>query len=332
MKLQAFMIISIVIPLYNCENFIDNCLDSIYSSSVDSKDFEVIVVDDGSTDNGLNKVTSYSTRQENLIVRSFENAGASEARNRGLDISRGEYVWFVDADDMISSDSLKTVMDLLEQYPLVDVLSFNHQVKKFDGLADVTNFQKNESVSGLDFLRKHASMYLWDKVYRRSMLDNVRFLRRIRNTEDWLFNIQVMLQASHVQISTSSTYIYNQTNLNSTLSTASLSHLLKNNSDTMYVHKQLLELAERQPSEEKQSLLYQLLNYGVIGIFYAAFVDSLPNDYIRKMIQIYKKNGLYPVVKSYNKKANIFAELLNREWLFLLCVSIKRRIKHPKWM
>lgn len=326
------MKLSFIIPLYNCADYIVRCLDSIYSSNNDDECFEVIVIDDGSNDNGPSLVSQYALNHNNLVIRSFANAGASEARNRGLDIAKGDYVWFVDADDKIHSAAIAQVFEVLLNNPSIDVLCFNHQELKLDGVVEIKNFTEDTLVGGLDYLNMHTTMYLWDKVYKRSAIGDTRFLKGIRNTEDWLFNIEVMLNVSRVQIKTFSGYVYNQTNINSTLSTATLSSLLKNSHDTMLVHDRLLTVLNNQKSEEKRMVLSSLLNFGVIGIFYAAFVDALPNEHIKQMISKYKQMGLYPVAPSYNKKANVFAKLLNKKCLFLLSVAIKRRIKHPKWM
>lgn len=294
--------------------------------------FEVIVIDDGSKDNGLSMVQKYALGRNYIIIRSFVNAGVSEARNRGIDIAKGDYVWFVDADDTIPAGAIAQVSDILLKDSSIEVLCFNHQELKSDGVVEIKNFTEDILVGGLDYLNMHTTMYVWDKIYKRTAIGNTRFQKGIRNTEDWLFNIEVMINVSHVQIKTFYGYVYNQTNINSTLSTAMLSKLLTNSRHTTLVHERLLTILNNQKSEEKRMALFSLLNFGVIGIFYAAFVDALPNEHIKQMISKYKQMGLYPVTPSYNKKANMFAKMLNKERLFLLCVAIKRRVKHPKWM
>lgn len=325
------MLISFIIPLYNCATYIERCLDSIYQTQEDDSSFEVIVIDDGSEDDGLQKVANYSKARKNLIVRSYENAGASEARNRGLELALGDYVWFVDADDSLTSEAFVEVKDYLKKYPTIDILCFNHLSQAADGIKENHVFEESKLISGLDYLSMHSSMYLWDKVYRRASIGTVRFLKGIRNTEDWLFNIYVMLQASSVQVETFLGYIYNQTNVNSTLSCPKLSSLEKNSNDTLLVHKNLQRMLSKQ-DEEKKRVILPLLNFGVCGHLYALYVDSLPISHIKEMINNYKQMELYPIIPSYSRKGNLFSKLANIESVFLFAVKIKRIFKRPKWM
>lgn len=324
------MLMSFIIPLYNCATYIERCLDSIYLSHKDESSFEVIVINDGSADDGLQRVLNYSKRHKNLIVRSYENAGASEARNRGIELATGDYIWFVDADDSIASETIVFVVDSLTKNPTIDVLCFNHKTETTEGTKECLLFKEPRQINGLDYLNLHTSMYLWDKIYKRATIENIRFLKGIRNTEDWLFNVYVMLQASSVKIETFHGYIYNQTNVNSTLSCPSLSSLEKNSNDTLLVHKNLQKLISDQ-KEDARVILSSLLNFGVCGHLYALFVDALPNRYIKEIINSYRQMGLYPIIPSYNRKGNLFSKLANFEILFLFVVNIKRILKRPKW-
>ena len=107
--------VSIIIPSYNSEKFIGNCLDSIFSQTHD--DLEVILVDDCSTDHSYDIMKSYEKREPRRlkIVRNPENKGAASSRNIGLDIADGKYIGFVDSDDYIDLDAIKKMHDSLEK-------------------------------------------------------------------------------------------------------------------------------------------------------------------------------------------------------------------------
>ena len=94
------MKISIIIPVYNVEKYLRECLDSILAQSY--KDFEIILADDGSTDSSGNICDEYSMKYENIKVLHKNNNGLSSARNAGLDIAQGEYILFIDSDDVVS--------------------------------------------------------------------------------------------------------------------------------------------------------------------------------------------------------------------------------------
>ena len=111
------MKISIIIPVYNVEKYLRECLDSILAQSY--KDFEIILVDDGSTDSSGNICDEYSMKYENIKVLHKNNNGLSSARNAGLDIAQGEYILFIDSDDVVSPVMLETLMAHVAGYDIV---------------------------------------------------------------------------------------------------------------------------------------------------------------------------------------------------------------------
>ena len=106
-------LLSIIIPVYNLENYIVKCLDSIYNQDIDEDTFEVIAVDDGSRDNSLSILKEYATHHANLKVIHQENSGVSVARNNAMKEALGQFVTFVDGDDMIAEDSLANIEQII---------------------------------------------------------------------------------------------------------------------------------------------------------------------------------------------------------------------------
>ena len=115
--------ISIIIPMYNTELYIERCVNSCLNQELTNDDFEIIIVNDGSIDGSLTKVTSLYNNHKTVFVVNQENKGLSGARNTGLRHASGEYVWFVDSDDWIESNCLKRVIELCKQQDL-DILQF----------------------------------------------------------------------------------------------------------------------------------------------------------------------------------------------------------------
>ncbi len=117
--------LSIIIPLYNVEKYIGKCLDSIFSQQVSDKDYEVIVVNDGTPDNSMAIVESYMCHS-NLKIVNQENKGLSGARNRGIQEATGDYIWFVDSDDFVAEKSLNIIFDIIEKFH-AKVYAFPHR-------------------------------------------------------------------------------------------------------------------------------------------------------------------------------------------------------------
>lgn len=98
--------ISVIIAAYNAEEYLSETMDSIFLQTMDNSEYEVIVINDGSSDNTLFILNSYKKNYPNLIIIDKENGGPSSARNAGLDIAQGEYVFFFDADDLLEPEAL----------------------------------------------------------------------------------------------------------------------------------------------------------------------------------------------------------------------------------
>lgn len=119
------MWLSYIIPLYNCEKYIAICLDCVLTQGLAPDEYEVIVVNDGSTDKGAEIVERYCQKHTNFRLINKENGGVSSARNRGIDEARGEYVYFMDADDYLLPEGMKILRDeYMKKYGHADVFSF----------------------------------------------------------------------------------------------------------------------------------------------------------------------------------------------------------------
>lgn len=123
------MKLSIIIPVYNVEAFVGRCIESCLRQDLSPSEYELLIVNDGSQDGSMNVVRQYAQECDNIRIIEQENAGPSVARNKGVQEARGEYVWFIDSDDDISANVLKTLVSYaIDQTP--DVLCFDIHVIK----------------------------------------------------------------------------------------------------------------------------------------------------------------------------------------------------------
>lgn len=193
---------SIIIPVYNVEKYLKKCLTSIVQQNFN--DYELILVDDGSTDMSGKICDEFEEKYNNIIVMHISNSGVSNARNKGLEIARGEYIWFVDSDDYVEPEALKILSEQLEMNPKIELLFFETNVWKAEkDQKEKIVFDKiraNEIISTdiKEFLNVNTS--LWNKVYRRDILleKHVKFELNISIAEDLLFNYMYLLECKYV--------------------------------------------------------------------------------------------------------------------------------------
>ena len=108
--------ISVIIPVFNVELYLEECLDSVINQSLD--DLEIICVNDGSTDSSLSILEKYAKMDDRVKIISQENQGQGSARNKGLSIAKGECIYFIDSDDKIELDTLKDCYDCVKKNDL----------------------------------------------------------------------------------------------------------------------------------------------------------------------------------------------------------------------
>ena len=182
-------LLSVVIPMYNCAPVIVRCLDSI-----DFTDCEIIVVNDGSKDNGAEVVEQYAATHPNVHLINKPNSGVSSARNLGIENARGKYISFIDADDYIVSGGLGRIVGIAESNG-ADVVKFkNISVNDYDeqDKSSVADFPiKERKTTGDGVLNRHdiSDYIVWDGIYRRSVIvdNNVRFMTDLCLREDDTF-------------------------------------------------------------------------------------------------------------------------------------------------
>lgn len=201
--------ISIIIPAYNAEAYLQRCLDSIVSQ--DFADCEVIVINDGSTDG----TESLLERYPRVKVITQTNHGMATARNRGLDAATGDYVLFVDSDDRLCPNALATLAPHLGGE---DIIGFGTRVFNEATETYTDNpIAAAASMAGWDYFNLHRLtptpvhfVCIWQRAYRRKFLNekSLRFVDGLRRAEDDLFTTMAMLHAGSVKTISDCLYTY----------------------------------------------------------------------------------------------------------------------------
>ncbi len=177
------MILSIVIPVYNVEKYIEKCLLSCANQNISKEVYEIIVVNDGSPDNSVEICKNLLSTIENMTIVSQENRGLSGARNTGLKHASGDYVWFVDSDDWIKENSLQQIVSELKTQQS-DIFWLGHDVVADGEVIDSFIPKQIETpIFGQDFFVNHLNnlFYIWKFIYKREFLlkNNLTFYEGI---------------------------------------------------------------------------------------------------------------------------------------------------------
>lgn len=182
--------ISIIVPVYNVEKYLENCIESILNQTF--KDFELILVDDGSTDNSGKICDIYEKKDSRIKVIHKNNGGLSSARNAGLDIACGKYVGFVDSDDSIHPKMYEVLYNLIEKYKsdisccnykyTYDISNQNHEELNLNEVIEMSNIEAIKRLHDEDIGVK--LVVAWNKLYNRYLFDNIRYeIGRIHEDE-----------------------------------------------------------------------------------------------------------------------------------------------------
>lgn len=167
--------LSIVVPVYNAELFLEKCISSLLAQTF--SDFEVILVDDGSTDNSLEICKAFAQRDSRVKIFAQENFGQSKARNVGLDAAVGEFIAFCDSDDWIDSDYYENLIDAAVRHSADIACGSILRVKK-QGAKFRINYKKEKIYVNhqekIDAAMVPHMCYVWNKVYRASLLNSLK--------------------------------------------------------------------------------------------------------------------------------------------------------------
>lgn len=295
--------LSIIIPVYNVEKYITTTIESIYRQELPIEEFEVVLINDGSTDNSLKIILELSSKYKNITIISQENQGPSIARNKGISKAKGEYIYFMDSDDIIMDSTFKMMLDTATKYQL-DILkgdyirASNHDIEK--GIKPIKQKISYNPKSGEDgFIEDNDPMYcyIWVHLFKREFLiNNNLFFIDIGCFEDTAFITHTYLKAKRYMAIPYRFYIYRRHD-SSIMSTINLKKLYNMNVTIQYIHhlRDVLPLSRM----GKQKIEYNLYASLIVSLWYLSHHQSLYphrmeviNDLKNKVPNLYFKGSL----------------------------------------
>ena len=283
--------ISIIVPVYNVEPYLDQCVRSIIEQTY--TDLEIILVDDGSPDNCPAMCDAWAEKDRRIKVVHKQNGGLSDARNAGMDIASGEYIGFVDSDDWLEPDILESALKQLVQAN-ADIIAFG-AIWEYSEKHEIPHPLEDNIYCGSEqILRAYFSECMTltivvNKLYRKNILDEVRFLKG-KLHEDEFFTYRVLAKANTVVVCKKIGYHYRQRE-NSIMGTQyHLRHL-----DVLEAMDEKLTFLEQEfpsllPQQRRAQMMTCLSHYRSILMNKHVDPDSVGRNKIRRYI---KRIGLH---------------------------------------
>lgn len=312
--------LSIIIPVYNVEKYITRCLDSIYDQNFDETLFEVIAVNDGSPDNSLSILERYKEIHQNFSIHTKENGGLSSARNKGLELAKGRYVWFVDSDDWITDDSLKTIFEIIEKgYDVISttlIYSYDDESKnrperfiKYDKMVSPDDYILNYSIGA-------SQRYIIKKQFLEK--HNIQFYSGIYH-EDEEFGPRLIAPCEKVYLLAKSIYYYYQRESGSIMS----SWKIKNSKDVVFISINTFKYASTiSNSKIRDSIIYAafrtlMFAFGNRKLKYDEEINKLYNE-TKPLIKKMACKAIFARGIGLKKRILIFASILSPKLYYKL--------------
>ena len=270
-------LVSVIVPVYKVESYLDKCIKSIISQSYTN--LEIILVDDGSPDKCPEMCDNWAKKDDRIKVIHKENGGIADARNSGLAAATGAYICFVDSDDYIDREFVKTLYNLIIHcHTDIAAVSFKEVIKdelieKVPEKGDIRIFDGEDSIREL-FSNDTYANYLWNKIYKRELFDNVKFPVN-RKMEDLAVIYKLLIVTKRMAFSTQPLYFYYQR-------------------EDSILHK-------RDRNFYKDKFELSLERYNVIAELYPAMMENIV-FFLKVILEVYPY--IYEWFEEYNWKKN----------------------------
>lgn len=276
------MLLSFIIPVYNTEDYITECLNSLLNQNIPTNEYEIICINDGSKDSSLDILNKHALSHSNIYVIDQQNSGVSVARNVGLEHANGDYIWFIDSDDLIKENCLQDIKTIIStnDYDRIIINSMT--------------FNSTDELSSKETTLKEAwkDSVVWRSIFKRKFLNdnNLRFHPGLIFGEDALYIFECF--RCNPRIFEADTLIYYHRNVEGSASNNNSSSFLKKRTQsTLNEAKIVQQYYERNdgiyPTETANRLMLYLW-----GGLYA--LTKMPPKHFKPFLKDLKACGLYP--------------------------------------
>lgn len=286
--------ISIIVPIYNSEIYLSECLNSIINQTY--KELEIILVNDGSTDGSQKICENFSFIDDRIILISKKNGGLSSARNAGLDVAKGDYISFVDSDDTISKELYQQNVSMLYAYNSIDVLQFpiymNFGLDCASLVIKEKGFIKTKELLFKNWIEKNRiSWGVCNKLFKKEIFNNLRFEVGMIYEDNYM-TADILSKINNLFISEKGIYYYHLRENSITTS----QHSLQKDLDTQKVSLHILDKIKNLENNKngKIIILSRLFNVYQSLFYNFNYKKGLNTSFLEEL----KKINLFDLIKS----------------------------------
>lgn len=325
---------SIIIPMYNVEQYIVRCLESVYQQDFNEQDFEVILVDDESPDNSLQLAKDYLSEKSNFTIISQKNKGLGGARNTGIDKAKGDYIVFLDSDDLLQKKTLEKLSTIVSKYNNLEIIEFGADIVDNDlnVISKITPDILRKPLSGMKYYVQCKTISsACNKLYNKRFLDayKLRFLERVY-IEDSEFNTRAFSSQKNVLSVAIGLASFVQTN-NSITRNSNKRVNDKIVKDTITIYKDLrkFELDNSTLNENENKYFNKKWTLFTISIFTQLLKYNYSSSQIKSIKKDLVMNNLFIIdYKLNDKKRELLRKILKNSFpLFLIICFLKKTFK-----
>lgn len=327
--------ISIIVPIYNSEKGLERCIRSILGQS--EQDFEVLLINDGSTDDSSQICQSYESKDSRVHVINKKNEGVSAARNTGILYAKGEYIQFVDSDDYLEPDMCESLLTAVKQNRAdMAVCGFHHIygdriVEKVPQTAEILN----KEAFAKEFLQLYQQGFLnmpWNKLYKKDLISDY-FEEDLSLGEDLLFNLSYLENAENIAVVSKPLYSYIQERGKATLSS-------KKREDKLEIAECICKTTENfyhnvlQQKGSEEIIYSRMVSEFLCDIAESVFEKDMTRAAFNEMVDRYKGHKYLNKINENDMELptdlailNQFFKKNNKIMLWLLCHMRKLAVK-----
>lgn len=295
-------LLSIIIPVYNAEKYLDQCVRSIMNQGLRKEDFELIMVNDGSTDNSLEVAKRLKEEFNNadITIIDQKNQGSGAARNKGISIAKGKYIEFVDSDDYLEGDSIKVILDIAIKADL-DVIAFRIKYYDKEGNEHISRPQPlpvNKILSAKDILVRGLIIgSVCENLYKKSFLQkNGIFFPDSIYHEDVVYSSCVCASVTKIMFTHYCPYVY-RWNPDSKDRSQEYAKRIKSTIDELYVIKYIsFFISQKELTKKIKVFFQQRNNSSLVSILIHIIMDKkIPKEAKKRVVLKAKELGIYPI-------------------------------------